>query len=455
MFNLDTLDKLIAVVVVLLVLSLIVQSIQAAIKKLFRVKSLQIEQSLIHLFYYLLDKDAVKAMRSVSDQMPLLRAFFRLPLIRNFLPKRSKPLSARDPQVEALYEAVAGEFLRAGRGSPRGKLMIESVSKDELIKFIGRVRVNDLVKHIPLPEHKNVSGINEEISGARKAVKEFFVKHHALIEQTPLAEIRQPLLETLSNAHQFLDLKNSDLTLGELGVSAAGAARKTLEALPDSIEQTILRLKDGVHDEAAEALRKLQKTLSPLSDELNAILALPQRLSQVAGKVELWYDTIMRGFEERYARSMKSFALAISFAVVVLLNANIFDIYREISADESKRNLIVQSSERITEKLREQPAANSQQINQTLEDWAKKSYEDIGNSASLYTALGFRGPRWIVDVWKNPERPTAQKVVETIAGWLVMTLLLSVGAPFWQDTLESLFGLKNFLRKKDQAAAPG
>ena len=40
-------------------------------------------------------------------------------------------------------------------------------------------------------------------------------------------------------------------------------------------------------------------------------------------------------------------------------------------------------------------------------------------------------------------------VLETIIGWAVMTMLLSVGAPFWQDTLEALFGLKNYLRKKD------
>ena len=29
-----------------------------------------------------------------------------------------------------------------------------------------------------------------------------------------------------------------------------------------------------------------------------------------------------------------------------------------------------------------------------------------------------------------------------------MVMLLSVGAPFWQDALESLFGLKNLIRKK-------
>ena len=29
-----------------------------------------------------------------------------------------------------------------------------------------------------------------------------------------------------------------------------------------------------------------------------------------------------------------------------------------------------------------------------------------------------------------------------------MVMLLSVGAPFWQDALESLFGIKNLLRKR-------
>jgi len=29
-----------------------------------------------------------------------------------------------------------------------------------------------------------------------------------------------------------------------------------------------------------------------------------------------------------------------------------------------------------------------------------------------------------------------------------MVMLLSAGAPFWQDALESLFGIKNLLRQK-------
>src|SRR5262245_29529480 len=167
MFNLAALDKLIAVVVALLVLSLIVQSIQAAIKKFFHIKSLQLEQSLIHLFYYLLDKDAIKSMRTVSDRAPLLRAFFSR--VSKLFRGRSKPLPALDPQVESLYKAVIEEFVRAGRVSTRGKALIDSVSKDELIRFIGLAPVSKLIEHIPPPERENISEIRDEIAAARRA----------------------------------------------------------------------------------------------------------------------------------------------------------------------------------------------------------------------------------------------------------------------------------------------
>jgi hypothetical protein len=40
--------------------------------------------------------------------------------------------------------------------------------------------------------------------------------------------------------------------------------------------------------------------------------------------------------------------------------------------------------------------------------------------------------------------------VEILLGWILMTLLLSVGAPFWEDTLESLFGLKNIINASSE-----
>jgi hypothetical protein len=454
MFNLDTLDKLIAVVVVLLVLSLIVQSVQAAIKKFFRIKSLQIEQSLVQLFYYVLEKDSLKSLRSISDRMPLLRSLAKLPLIRRFFSPKVLMPAQRDPQVAALYEAVSTEFLRAGRVSPRGKLLIESVSKDELIKFIGQVRIEDLLKHIPNYDPKNFSEIEKKLIEARAAIKEFSTKYRGALQNTSLAEIRQPLLQLMATADQFLDLNKNDLTLGDLASFGIAEARKLIEALPDSIEETIAQLKENSQNEAAEALQKLQAILVPLADELKALAELPRKLGQLQNKAEEWYDTVMQSFEERYVRSMKTSALIISFIVVFLLNANIFNIYREISANEAKRNLIVQSSEQITRALGQQQTSSSQQVAQTLDQWAKESYAKIEQDISLYTAFGFEGPQWILEIPQRIGKAGARGVIETIFGWAVMTMLLSVGAPFWQDALEALFGLKNLLRKKERTGEP-
>src|SRR5262245_53751835 len=89
--------------------------------------------------------------------------------------------------------------------------------------FIGQALVRELIKHLPGGERENIAEIKAEIAGARRALKELFIKHNELIKQTPLAEIRGPLLELLSDAERFLDLKNSDLTLGDLSASRLGA----------------------------------------------------------------------------------------------------------------------------------------------------------------------------------------------------------------------------------------
>ena len=66
---------------------------------------------------------------------------------------------------------------------------------------------------------------------------------------------------------------------------------------------------------------------------------------KLKAEVENWFDTVMQGFEERYTRHMKSVALLVSFAIVILLNANFFNIYRNIADSDIKRAEILQRGE--------------------------------------------------------------------------------------------------------------
>jgi hypothetical protein len=167
-------------------------------------------------------------------------------------------------------------------------------------------------------------------------------------------------------------------------------------------------------------------------------------------KADRWYGTIMQSLDERYSRSMKTAAIVISFIVVITLNANLFAIYRQISGNQQMRALIVQYGQTSVQQSRQQQAAGQLPGQQTTDKIAEldESVNQIKQAASLYTDFGFTGPQWISEAWNKRADITLYQVFETLLGWIVMTALLSVGAPFWQDALESLFGLKNLLRQK-------
>src|SRR5258707_9788603 len=92
-----TLNNLIAMVIILLALSLVVQAIQSAIKKFFRLKSRQIEKSLQHLFDI--------ALQSNSELSP-----------GNSTSDGTSAASTNDP-AKALYDETIKGFTAIGRTS--------------------------------------------------------------------------------------------------------------------------------------------------------------------------------------------------------------------------------------------------------------------------------------------------------------------------------------------------
>jgi len=206
-------------------------------------------------------------------------------------------------------------------------------------------------------------------------------------------------------------------------------------------------------------------------------------------QVEVWFDTVTQSFDERYARHMRTFSIIISILVVILLNANFFHVYKSLSSNEVQRKLILDKGPEILEiSKRNQtsaaptptPANGQEALEQTREeiDTLSNTYQGFGFSPlsmqqvqSFFWSLGFitaiapddsnKRSVWGMalveeseDVYKwhnqTPQQwwQNRKSDVTTLVGWAVMVMLLSAGAPFWQDALESLFGIKNLLRQK-------
>jgi hypothetical protein len=330
MFNSDTLDNLIAVVIVILALSLIVQAVQAALKKMFKVKSLQIEQSLVHLLYYVLDKDVLTSLSGRMDRSPVLQRLFRQP----------HP-SERDAEVKTLYDGLVNNLKQLGRMTPQGTLMLDSISKEDLKKCLEKA-INDLPAQLATISKERLDELKADISG-------------------------------------------------------------------------------------------------------------------LLSKIDVWYATVMQSFEERYTRNMKTWSLVISAVVVIFLNANFFQVYRNIAVSGAVRNSIMQTQGEISKLLAEKAPQDQASQVQNLKQWYEESKQAIIADSQFYTGFGFTSIKpgevwsWLSNSggWENVMFwPWLRHGLQVLAGLIVMMLLLSVGAPFWQDTLESLFGIKNLLRKK-------
>jgi hypothetical protein len=305
MIDIGTLDTIIAMVVVLLVLSLLVQSIQSLLKKLLKLKSTVVMSSLLDLFQYV-------------DTQKLIG---------------QKP--------EKFVDLVKSEFQKLGRQTVRGRLMMDSIAKDDLLKVVDRIARN----------------------------------------------------------HPEIDLKQ----------------------------------------------------FNPVS---------------LQAEVNKWFDAVMQSFDERYTRHMKSVAVLTAIAVVIVLNANIFSIYRNIALNDALRTAVVSMGTQVQKQGNANNAAGNVQSEAGPtktgdQPEIKQNVDQLQQFINDYRGLGFTPlrPQQIKNFingegdWQHTSASERfVHALKVLLGWGIMVLLLSVGAPFWEDTLESLFGVKNLLRKRSDTS---
>jgi cytoskeletal protein RodZ len=599
-FN-STLDTVIAMVVVILVLGLIVQAIQGFIKKMFKLKSKEIEKSLTELFTRVMEKPATaQANPSTNAPAPPLAT----PPADNAEGDAAQSGTGEIKTPQDLTTAVLNQFKDAGRYTRRGNVILESISKDDLLKILARIET----KHFYSDYLAKFQKVSDQI---RKLEREF----RGLIPDDPaapsllrgvasakVAEMRALLSPLMNDIKSILsgETVNPKIFLGDL----INLRRINLDDALELLSQAQAAVAEDIKSERQAGNTVTVKALEELSAVLTRIAGIIGQLGQEVDEafaslraklayVERWYDTVMQSFEERYSRHMKNFSIYISIAVVIILNASFFSIYRSISTNDQQRDLIVKAGEKwLDQKSEERRKANeaatttntaatnttaaaasgggngnantNRNINTTgntnvgnntntagnlntssgnlntavtntnnngnmnggaggggggggttgstaptatatpsptpkevtLED-LKKDVEAIRGYAGTYQEFGFSPFTWQqIKFWfrsfftfQSPVKDKEGRLLNragqpilkdcvpdgeeatncdpvyrgmsfwgwmadrrsdlvNLLGWAIMVLLLSVGAPFWQDTLESLFGLKNLLRKR-------
>lgn len=418
MVDLGVLDNVIGVIVVILLLSMVVQSAQSFLKKLLNFKSGQIRKSLEDLF--------------------------------------EKAAPSAPPSGGATADAVLDHFKDMGRVTAFNGSALESISKADLSKVVATIEASSL---LPQKTKDTLSSLLGAVTKAQTSIDALANTPMPAAVVAKLAELRQGIMPLLTHVGQVIDAE---------GKLKAELIVKDVVALREFVTADVLRLvaevqghieqaaagtpADAVLQKAVETAKELTKAATELHGKLTELGA---HLRARIEAIEAWYDPIMQGFEERYARHMKTWAFVISAIVTVAVDANLPRLYKRMATDDVSKQRVVAEAMTIQQRYLGRIEQARQANDPMLHELTKRLNDEIDEATASYPALGLE----LLDIEAFWNRTTALEKIKVILGWLLMSFLLSLGAPFWHDALQSIFGLKNYLRNKTETQtveqAPG
>lgn len=181
--------------------------------------------------------------------------------------------------------------------------------------------------------------------------------------------------------------------------------------------------------------RHLLDGIEGLEPKLKEVVAdQTASLNQMKDNVASAYEGARASFQKAYAAKNKMFALILSFGVVLALNANLLMLYQKLAEDQVLSQAIVTKVSTI---------ANPTQSATTPDVAYEQGRKTISDALGKYPPL-VRDSEYGSDFRERP--------FIAFAGLLLMGLLVSLGAPFWNDVLKGATGVNNALNtggKKD------
>jgi capsular polysaccharide biosynthesis protein len=149
---------------------------------------------------------------------------------------------------------------------------------------------------------------------------------------------------------------------------------------------------------------------------------------------------------------MKYWSFVISLLIVVALNANLFDIYADFNTNKTLCDMSIAMGERLVSVPRDSiiiktdTSKNAQaKADSLIAADMKKNAQKI---TSLVNEQSFQVMGWTeARMEKYHKLPFLNCVIHLLLGWMGMTLLVSLGAPFWYDLLKAVMGFKDSFKK--------
>jgi len=235
--------------------------------------------------------------------------------------------------------------------------------------------------------------------------------------------------EKVAGPRDFTNLRTASTKLQQ----ALAIGRALAAEYPDplgNIQRAVEKLPGGHTKESLFVL--LDKTKRETALVANQIATAQYQVERLQANVEQWFNDAMDRVGGWYKRWTQKILLVIAVILVFAANADTFTLANRFMRDNALRASIVSAAEKTIQNNAANPA------NDTL---ARQNF--LKDAEKLNLPLGW--VRAEDDPYKNDQVPGACDIrgwLLKVLGLLISTFAVSMGAPFWFDTLSKFINLR-------------
>ncbi len=209
----------------------------------------------------------------------------------------------------------------------------------------------------------------------------------------------------------------------------------------------------------AEALRQGIQTVksTPVGESISAVLAdSRQLLATDQQKIQAWYDDAMDRVSGWYKRRTALWIWILAMVLTLALNADSIVMAKKLWTNQAVRSAVVESARARSQ--REQPEALLPLAVHNETDAPKKATAVLPHNNDVLTAEEQSELSQLTG-WSNDIKQWSSKhgwslagyTFSHLVGWLLTIVAVSLGAPFWFDTLNRFMNIRSAGRAPDEA----
>jgi hypothetical protein len=195
------------------------------------------------------------------------------------------------------------------------------------------------------------------------------------------------------------------------------------------------------------------------SDLIKEVKTVKEHLDALQNKAETLFKHTLRKIDEEYKKRIQVWTFISAFIIAALMNASFFDIYKSISTNHLIRKDLVSNTTHITDKLGrvgdQISSLKSGDVENIQEEITKAKEKIVRITNTIPEAKQLFGweKKEFTEVIYFLENDSFNKAFNKLMGFLISALLMSFGAPFWHDYLESFINIRKTMAKNTRQDA--